>query len=210
MSVQFPIATRSRRSSRWRNGHRQSITLSPGGGGSAVTVCICTPTQAGIGPTPIQNAAIYCWAVVRHCTTVSPPWSRWDGKQKFTGSRSRRTELPCRRGGVPSPRRRPRRHIGRGDTAATHRPPALQFLVGAGRRHHPNADFHAAPYPFPGTPRRRENGSGRPPTPTPPWARARHAAWRRGPDLEGSRTVASSTPVRLSVPLTEAPGRPAL
>ena len=60
MSVQFPIATRSRRSSRWRNRHRQSITLSPGGGGSAVTVCICTPTQAGIGPTPIQNAAIYC------------------------------------------------------------------------------------------------------------------------------------------------------
>lgn len=31
-----------------------------------------------------------------------------------------------------------------------------------------------------------------------------------GPDLEGSRTVASSTPVRLSIPLTEAPGRPAL
>ena len=29
-----------------------------------------------------------------------------------------------------------------------------------------------------------------------------------GPDLEGSRTVASSTPVRISVPLTEAPGRP--
>ena len=31
-----------------------------------------------------------------------------------------------------------------------------------------------------------------------------------GPDLEGSRTVASSTPVRISVPLTEAPGRPDL
>ncbi len=29
-----------------------------------------------------------------------------------------------------------------------------------------------------------------------------------GPDLEGSRTVASSTPVRISVSLTEAPGRP--
>jgi Domain of unknown function (DUF4041) len=28
-----------------------------------------------------------------------------------------------------------------------------------------------------------------------------------GPDLEGSRTVALSTPVRISVPLTEAPGR---
>ena len=31
-----------------------------------------------------------------------------------------------------------------------------------------------------------------------------------GPDLEGSRTVASSTPVRISVSLTEAPGQPAL
>src|SRR4029077_17486462 len=31
-----------------------------------------------------------------------------------------------------------------------------------------------------------------------------------GPDLEGSRTVALSTPIRISVPLTEAPGRPAL
>ena len=31
-----------------------------------------------------------------------------------------------------------------------------------------------------------------------------------GPDLEGSRTVASSTPVRISVPLTEAPRRPDL
>ena len=30
------------------------------------------------------------------------------------------------------------------------------------------------------------------------------------PDLEGSCTIASSTPVRLSVPLTEAPRRPAL
>jgi len=30
-----------------------------------------------------------------------------------------------------------------------------------------------------------------------------------GPDLEGSRIVASSTPVRISVPLTEAPGRSA-
>ena len=29
-----------------------------------------------------------------------------------------------------------------------------------------------------------------------------------GPDLEGSRIVASSTPVRISVPLTEAPRRP--
>ena len=31
-----------------------------------------------------------------------------------------------------------------------------------------------------------------------------------GPDLEGSRTVASSTPVRISVPLSEAPGQPAV
>jgi hypothetical protein len=31
-----------------------------------------------------------------------------------------------------------------------------------------------------------------------------------GPDLEGLRTVASSTPVRISVPWTEAPGQPIL
>src|SRR6185312_4724876 len=31
-----------------------------------------------------------------------------------------------------------------------------------------------------------------------------------GPDLERSRTVALSTPIRISVPLTEAPRRPAL
>jgi hypothetical protein len=37
-----------------------------------------------------------------------------------------------------------------------------------------------------------------------------HVSLASGPDLEGSRTVASSTPVRLSVPLTEAPRRPAL
>jgi hypothetical protein len=39
-------------------------------------------------------------------------------------------------------------------------------------------------------------------------SRPRHEAWRRGPDLEGSRIVASSTPVRISVPSTEAPGDP--
>ena len=52
-------------------------------------------------------------------------------------------------------------------------------------------------------------GSGRPPTPTFPWVlRSPRISLAAGPDLEGSRTVASSTPVRISVPLTEAPGRP--
>ena len=60
-----------------------------------------------------------------------------------------------------------------------------------------------------GTPRRRENGVGSP-------CRRRsflgcvspQTSLAPGPDLQGSRTVASSTPVRISVALTEAPGRP--
>jgi transposase len=60
------------------------------------------------------------------------------------------------------------------------------------------------------TPRRRENGVGLP-------ADAVYSLGIVSPsmslvsglDLEGSRTVASSTPVRFSVPLTDAPGQPA-
>jgi IS605 OrfB family transposase len=63
----------------------------------------------------------------------------------------------------------------------------------------------------PGTPRRRENGFGLPADvevilgPVSP-----RESLAPGPDLEGSRIVASSTPVRISVPLTEAPGQPAV
>ncbi|CQD23929.1 hypothetical protein BN1232_05941 [Mycobacterium lentiflavum] len=61
------------------------------------------------------------------------------------------------------------------------------------------------------TPRRRENGVGLP-------ADAVYSlgilslsmSLVSGLDLEGSRTVALSTPVRFSVPLTDAPGQPAL
>src|SRR5258708_30613056 len=61
------------------------------------------------------------------------------------------------------------------------------------------------------TPRRRENGVG---SPADADVNLGFVSLLMslvpGPDLEGSRTVASSTPVRLSVPLTEAPRRPAL
>ena len=60
------------------------------------------------------------------------------------------------------------------------------------------------------TPRRRENGVGSPADADVNLGFV--SLWMSlvpGPDLEGSRTVASSTPVRLSVPLTEAPRRPA-
>src|SRR5258708_34981026 len=60
------------------------------------------------------------------------------------------------------------------------------------------------------TPRRRENGVG---SPADADVNLGFVSLLMslvpGPDLEGSRTVASSTPVRLSVPLTEAPRRPA-
>ena len=67
-----------------------------------------------------------------------------------------------------------------------------------------------SPLSLPVTPRRRENGVGLP-------ADAVYSLGIVSPsmslvsglDLVGSRTVASSTPVRFSVPLTDAPGQPA-
>jgi hypothetical protein len=66
-----------------------------------------------------------------------------------------------------------------------------------------------APYPFRGTPRGRENGVGsRADADVSLGQMSPHMSLAPGPDLEGSRTVASSTPVRISVSLTEAPGLP--
>src|SRR5260370_13107539 len=60
-----------------------------------------------------------------------------------------------------------------------------------------------------GTPRGRENGVGSPVDADRFLGRmSPQTSLAPGPDLEGSRIVASSTPVRISVPLTEAPGRP--
>ena len=68
-----------------------------------------------------------------------------------------------------------------------------------------------SPLSLPVTPRRREKGVGLP-------ADAVNSLGIvslsmnlvSGLDLEGSRTVALSTPVRFSVPLTDAPGQPVL
>ena len=54
--------------------------------------------------------------------------------------------------------------------------------------------------PGPGDAARRENGSGRLPTPIGSWAWSPSLSLVPGPDLQGSRTVASSTPVRLRFP----------
>jgi IS605 OrfB family transposase len=67
-----------------------------------------------------------------------------------------------------------------------------------------------APSSVPGTPRRRENGLGLPADADVNLGSVSpRESLAPGPDLEGSRIVASSTPVRISVPLTEVPGQPA-
>ena len=48
-------------------------------------------------------------------------------------------------------------------------------------------------------------GSGRLPTPTCSWAASPWVSLAPGPDLEGSRTVAASTPIRISVSLDRGP-----
>src|SRR6188508_128717 len=48
-------------------------------------------------------------------------------------------------------------------------------------------------------------GSGRLPTPTGSWAASPWVSLAPGPDLEGSRTVAASTPIRISVSLDRGP-----
>src|SRR6185369_8160707 len=61
----------------------------------------------------------------------------------------------------------------------------------------PHLIFGSAPYPSGGRLAGREKwGSGRLPTPTCSWAVSPWVSLAPGPDLEGSRTVAASTPIR--------------
>ena len=68
--------------------------------------------------------------------------------------------------------------------------------------------FPISPHVPSGTPRRRENGLGLPADADVSWAVSPWISLALGPDLEGSRTVASSTPVRISVPGPRPPGDP--
>src|SRR6476620_7166541 len=70
--------------------------------------------------------------------------------------------------------------------------------------HHPI--FGSAPYPSGGRLAGREKwGSGRVATLTSSWAVSPWVSLAPGPDLEGSRTVAASTPIRISAPLDRGP-----